>query len=356
MSELNNPLFDSQREKAGSLTINKYIFQYHWALYKIITDHQDLSEYAVFVELHEDVIICNSLDVSTAKFDFNQVKTTSITFNTNQLLKKKKNANSILGKLIKSGYEKPFTNSLDKINLVSVNDYGLKLKKEGTKLKVIRKVDLSDNQLSELEVELKKEIDIIGLPENIQFVVTNLPEDNYQNVTIGAISTLIHSLYPNSYTDANNIYTTLIDELLRKGKETYDFALWDEVLKNKAVTSIQVGNVIAQFTNIKDETSIDAIFYDICKELKLNVIHSKQLRQQFNRYRIQRLSNRSTLQLDTTKNITKLIDENITKDIVEIEKLIENVRASLPATILKQFPSDLEIKSAIICEFIMIDQ
>lgn len=355
MSEVNNPLFDNQREKAGSLTTNKFIFQYHWALYKIITDHQDLAEYAVFVELHEDVIICNSLNPITAKFDFNQVKTTNVTFNTNQLLKKKKNANSILGKLIKSGNEKPFTESLDKINLVSVNDFGLKLKKEGTKLKIIRKIDLSDNQLIELEVKLKNEIDKNGLPENIQFVVTNLPEYNYQNVTIGAISTLIHSLYPNSYTDANNIYTTLIDELLRKGKETYDFALWDEVLKNKALTSIQVSNVIAQFTNVKDEAYIVTEFYEICKELKLNTIEKKQLWQQFNRYKMLRLANRSTLQLDTTKHITKLITENMSRDITDVEELIENVRTALPKTILKQFPSNQEIISAIICEFIMMN-
>lgn len=355
MSEKKNPLFETQREKSGSTTLNKYLFQYHWALYKIITEHNSLPEYAVFLELHEDVIICDSLDVNKAKFDFNQVKTTNVTFTTNRLVKTKKNGSSILGKLVKSGFEKPFTNSINTINLVAVKDYGLELNKEGAVLKTITKNDLSKKQLDELELELKKEIGVNGLPDNLQFIVTNLPETNYQLITIGAIAELINSLFPYSYTDAKNIYTTLIDELIRKGKETYDFTLWEEVLKNKALTSVQVVNVISQFTNVKNESNIDLEFNDICRELNLKTIQSKQLRQHFNRYRIRKISNRSTLQLDTTKNIIKLVNDNFSNGVTDIKDLIKNVSTSLPQNIKKQFSNDQETTSAIICEFIMMN-
>lgn len=355
MADKKNPLFEAQREKSGSTTLNKYLFQYHWALYKIITEHCDVPEYAVFLELHEDVIICDSLNVKAAKFDFNQVKTTNVTFNTNQLVKSKKNGSSVLGKLVKSGSEKPFSKSINKINLIAIKDYGLELKTKGAVLKTITKDDLSDKQLKELEEELKTEIGVSGLPDNLQFIVTNLPESNYQLITIGAIAELINTLFPYSYTDAKNIYTTLIDELIRKGKETYDFTLWEEVLKNKALTSVQVTNVISQFTNIKNETNIDIEFNDICKELGLNSILSKQLRQQFNRYRTQKLSNRSTLQLDTTKIVIELINQNFTKGIIDIKDLISNVSASLPKNIKKQFSNEHETTSAIICEFIMMN-
>lgn len=355
MPEKKNPLFEAQREKSGSTTLNKYLFQYHWALYKIIIEHRNVPEYAVFLELHEDVVVCDSLDVNKAKFDFNQVKTTNVRFNTHQLVKSKKNGSSVLGKLVKSGSEKPFTKSINKINLIAIKDYGLELKKEGTVLKTITKDDLSKKQLDELEVELKNEIDVNGLPDNLQFIVTNLSEENYQLITIGAIAELINSLFPYSYTDAKNIYTTLIDELIRKGKETYDFTLWEEVLKNKALTSVQVISVISQFTNIKNESNVDLEFNDICKELGLKTVPSKQLRQQFNRYRTQKLSNRSTLQMDTTKNIIKLINENFTNGVTEIKDLIKNVSESLPQSIKKQFSNDQETTSAIICEFIMMN-
>ena len=93
----NNPLFEGQREKSGSTTFDKYSFQYHWALYRVISNHLDQKEYAVIIELHEDVVVSNSLDVDSAKFEFNQVKTNKTPFNTFQLVKNKKAGNSVLG-------------------------------------------------------------------------------------------------------------------------------------------------------------------------------------------------------------------------------------------------------------------
>jgi hypothetical protein len=121
-NESKNPLFDSQKEKAGSQTYDKYAYQYHWALYKILSDHDKVSEYAVFVELHEDVVISTSLNSSEASFEFNQVKTSQSVFNSFQLVKKKKNGKSVLGKLITNGHSKPFTSQISTLNLVSLNN------------------------------------------------------------------------------------------------------------------------------------------------------------------------------------------------------------------------------------------
>ncbi len=79
-TENRNPLFDSQREKSGAKTFDKYSYQYHWALYKVISEHDKKSEYAVFIELHEDVVVCDSLDSEKANFEFNQIKTNSARF------------------------------------------------------------------------------------------------------------------------------------------------------------------------------------------------------------------------------------------------------------------------------------
>ena len=350
-----NLLFIGQREKAGSQTIDKYLFQYHWALFKMITEHNDIIEYAVFIELHEDVVFANSMDCDLAKFEFNQVKTTSTPFNTYQLVTKKKSGNSVLGKLIKSGKEKPFSDSIKSLNLVSVKNFNLTLEKNDVTLKIIRKNDLSLVQLKKLEDELKIEIGLTELPKNIQFIVTDLPENNYQLVTIGAIADLIHKIFPNSYTDAKNIYTVLIDELIRKGRETYDFTLWDEVLKNKALTSIQVTNVLSEFTNIKNEANIEIDFNNICKELGYNLILIKKIQRHFRRYRTQRISNRGTLQIDTTSFLIEEINSCFSNGIDRIEELISTIKASMPEKLSKQFSTDDEIASAIICEFIMMN-
>lgn len=354
MTNKANPLFDEQREKAGSQTIGKYLFQYHWALYKIISDHSEKKEYAVFIELHEDVVISNSLDSEKAKFEFNQIKATNTPFTTHQLVKTKKNGSSVLGKLIKGCNEKPFSKAIENINLVSINNYKLELKK-GVELKKITLEDLTVNEHKVLLDELKSEIGITEFPKNLQFIVTDLPENNFQLVTIGAIANLIHSLFPSSYTDAKNIYSALIDDLLRKGRETADFTLWDDALKKKGLTSNQIIEVISQFTNIKDETKIDLEFNDVCKELNFNLILKKKMKQNFNRYRTSRISNRSTLQIDTTKFLLEAIKQQFTQGVTEIKDLISNIQKAIPQKLKKQFQSEEEITSAIICEFIMMN-
>ncbi len=69
-----NPLALKQREKKGAETFAKYDYQYHWALCRLLDQHQNKSEYAIFVEYHEDVVLADSLDIAKAKFEFNQIK------------------------------------------------------------------------------------------------------------------------------------------------------------------------------------------------------------------------------------------------------------------------------------------
>jgi hypothetical protein len=350
-----NPLFEGQREKSGSVTFDKYSFQYHWALYRVISNHSDQQEYAVIIELHEDVVVSNSLDVDTAKFEFNQVKTNKSTFNTHQLVVIKKGGNSVLGKLIKGVSSKPYATKIETLNLVISNKFSLELAKENVELKIIRKDDLSSKQISELESELKKEIGISVLPANLRFIISDIPDSDYQTILIGTIAKLINSLFPGSYTNAESIYTLLIDELYRKGKVTYDFAKWDELLKNKALTSIQVSKVINEFTNIKDEAKIEIEFNSICSEMGLKSLQAKRLRRSFDRYKRQRISNTSTIQKDTTEFFTTNIEKAINEGVNEMTVLVEKIFNSAPNKIKKQFPTMDDFSTALICEYIMMN-
>lgn len=350
-----NPLFKSQNEKAGSQTFQKYSYQYHWALYRVLEEHENMQEYAVFVELHEDVVISDSLNSESANFEFNQVKTNQEKFNTYQLVKKKKNGKCVLGKLISSGLEKPFSDQISNLNLVSLNDFKLELNEENVKLEKIRLEDLSVNQLGELESEIKKELDIDSLPVNIQFIVPSLSKNNFQNDVIAAIVRLINNLFPNSHHNALEIYRLLIDEIQRKGQVTYDFKKWDELLSKKALTSITVSKVINQFTSLKDEAKVSSEFIDICNELNLNSIEKRLLKRPFDRYRAQKNGNNSLAQLDLTRFFKKEIQDNIDSGVISISTLIGNILEVIPKKIKRQFHSDNEIRSAIICEFILLD-
>lgn len=348
-------MFDGQREKAGATTFDKYSFQYHWALYRVISNHADQNEYAVIIELHEDVVVSTSLEASKAKFEFNQVKTNKLPFNTNQLVNNKKSENSVLGKLIKGVRGKPYASKIETLNLIATQKFNLELEKKDVDLKIIRKEDLSKRQLTDLERELKKEIGLDELPSNIRFIFSDLPDSNYQEILIGVISRIINNLFPGSYYNSESIYRLLIDELYRKGRVTSDFAKWDDLLKNKSLTSIQVTKVINEFTNIKDEAKIEAAFNDICVEMGLKSIQTKKLKRSFDSYKRQRISNTSTLQKDITQFFTDKIDKAINDGVTEMTILIDRIFTSAPAKIKKQFLTKEEFSTALICEYIMMN-
>lgn len=73
----NNPLATAQRERAGAQTFEKYEYQYHWALCRIIGAHENMDDYVVYIELHEDVVLATSTQESIARFEFNQIKNVS---------------------------------------------------------------------------------------------------------------------------------------------------------------------------------------------------------------------------------------------------------------------------------------
>lgn len=353
-TENKNPLFDSQREKSGAKTFDKYSYQYHWALYRVISEHDEKSEYAIFIELHEDVVVCDSLNSEKANFEFNQVKTNSARFTPYQLVHKKKNGSSVLGKLIQSVDSKPYADKVKSLNLICTSNFNLELEKDNVELKTIRKEDLSSKQLKELEDALKKEIGISELPSSVKFIIPDLSDSNYQKVLIGEISNLINRLHPQAFYNDQSIYTVLMDELIRKGKVVYDFTKWDELLKNKALTSVQITTVINEFTNLKNEAQIDVQFNQICGEIDLNSIKAKVLKRSFSRYRRQRISNRSSLQNDTTMFFVNEIESAISSGITEMKDLIQHIHLKIPSKIKKQFTSKEEITSALICEYIMM--
>lgn len=145
-----NPLAAAQRETAGAQTFEKYEYQYHWALCRILGAHEDADDYVVFVELHEDVVLATSTDESVARFEFNQVKNVKATpWNQKKLTSVPKAAaktatNSILGKMLQGVRTKPFLDKLNSLDLVATCGFNLPPKTAGLKLSVISIGDLHE--------------------------------------------------------------------------------------------------------------------------------------------------------------------------------------------------------------------
>lgn len=345
-----NPLFSEQREKSGAETFGKYLYQYHWALYRILKEHEEEKEYALFIELHEDVVLADSLDKDVVRFEFSQVKTNKASFTKNRLIKTEKGS-SVLGKLIDSTLNKNFSDSITDINLVATSGFNKDFLKMGISLENICINDIPYNTLQELSDAMVLELSTNYFPINLHFITPGLPDKGFQDFIIGHISKVVSKLFPDSLTQAENIYRPLMDELTRKGMIKDDFQDWDKLLKNKALTSLTVKRVISEFTTRKNDDEVFRELDSILTELGLKAMQRTTWKKSFGRYYLNRLGNKTLGQLD----IKVAIEENMRNCNYEISKLIDLVRNKLPETICKQFNSEEDMKTAIICEYILKD-
>ena len=97
-----------QRESSGSLTSNRYDYQYNWSLLKLLEITKSLKDFLIVFEFCEDTIVLDSA-TKPQNIDFYQVKTNKQQNKLNWIIshftKKKKDSNeeSIVEKLIDYG-------------------------------------------------------------------------------------------------------------------------------------------------------------------------------------------------------------------------------------------------------------
>ena len=199
-----NPLGSAQREHAGAKTFEKYEYQYHWALCKIFELHTHTQEYVVFVEYHEDVIIGDGLDPTLVKFEFNQVKNYDTgKWTLNRILKRKSKKNgekelSILGKMMDGVNKKGLYDRLHSLGLVNTSGFDLEQIDKDLELSIISAGDLKPECLQQISDALKSEIGSDDVPKILRFVLSDLTTVSFQDASIGRLSNMIESKWPDS--------------------------------------------------------------------------------------------------------------------------------------------------------------
>lgn len=305
-----NPLAVVQRETAGASTYGKYEYQYHWALGRVLDEHSNSTDYVVFIELHEDVVYCSSIDGSKVQFEFNQVKNKSSSKYTNKSLTKrtKKDSNSVLGKMLLGIKDKPYRDKLISLNLVATCGFSLQLNGEPLNLEVIKIGDLHEECINDIQVAIDTEIGDKNLPDTLSFITPTLPAKGFQQYTIGQITSLVNKIKAGANHNAESIYRLLMDELRIKGAVTYDYKLWDDLIQKKGLTGITVENTISQFTQSNDLQVRENELTEILNELNFKHHEKAKIRKEFHRY------HSSSLQ----RNLVVLQDHEIMKNIVNI--------------------------------------
>jgi len=161
-----NPLFGKQREKSGSITLDKYDYQYNWALSELLRDVEAGLATVAFVELHDDVVFADSTDVDCVKFIFCQVKNTKGSAWTRQKLLaiNRGKTSSILGKLVGGASIGSFAERVTKLRLIATAGFKLKLRDDAVSLQTLDFINTSkpgplsfDERLGKAEAYLKGE-------------------------------------------------------------------------------------------------------------------------------------------------------------------------------------------------------
>ena len=345
-----NPLNSPERETSGSDTWRKYRYQYNWALYEMIQNHDKEKEYVIFMEYHEDVVFADSFELNNVMFSFNQVKTTAGKYTPYSICKREDNKLSVLGKLLDSCHKKNYSEQIGEIVIVSRGGFNFTTKKENGAHTKKSFLDIEDKQFAQIEESIKKELSLSSLPSNLYFLVPILPEHGFQDMVIGGISSLASKLYPSSKFNSNEIYRVLMDELGRKGEITEQFTNWSDALEYKGLTSSTVNAVITQHTQVKDEVKIQTELIRLCDELGHDAISRRSLIKAFNHYRTQVLYNQDLILLRIKEFCSSLLSRHINdgKNLSFIVTSgVKEIRDEFP----NSFTTDIEAEAAILYQF-----
>ncbi len=354
-----NPLAAAQRERAGAQTFEKYEYQYHWALCRILCAHEDSDDYVVFIELHEDVVLATSTDESRARFEFNQVKNVSgKPWNQKKLTSVPKTtsdkvANSILGKMLQGVRQKRFVDKLNSLNLVATCGFKLPPKIDGLKLSIISIGDLHDDCLKDIQAAIDKELGTYPIPKTLKFITPDVPASGFQDVAIGRISKLVDLKSPETKCNASTIYRVLIDDLHRKGTVAFEFTEWGTLVKKKGITHSDVERVISSYTENKGSVVFLQDFEDLLKELELKSNKRIQIRRALQRYHNTVRLERNLIAIDqqqAVKNVVERTFESFKKQ--GVNEFMEQALASLPKASQKFFVDLESIQAAIIYELL----
>ena len=360
LSMESNILGHAQRETSGATTFGKYNFQYHWALCRIIEKHKSNADYALLIEYHEDVVIADSLFGSSAKFEFFQVKNTGNSFTVDSLTKRVKGAeglkNSILGKLLSSCIGTEYETRITEIGLVSASGFSFDQKDNKLKLDIITSGDLSVDCLSGLTGKLKSELGIDIFPENLKFIIPKIKLENQEEFVIARFAELVNEIFPNSHCNAVNIYRAIIDEIHRKGQNTYDFTMWEKMVEDKSLTSHTVKDVIAVNTTSPKFEDFEKDFEYLAKsDMKWNTLTSRKMVKKIKQIYLRRVGYASAFDMNIMRIAQQALSNVPEEDYTETSDYIKAVvMKAKQLNIESQIPEDDDILCEIIYCFLKV--
>ncbi len=350
-SESGNPLFHSQREKAGSVTVDRFDFQYNWALFEFLELHKHKKASIVFVELHEDVVFSSSLDAAEARFVFCQVKAGNRSaYTAKALTSRRKDKPSILGKMFSAIENKNIEERVERLRLVATAGFSLDVAEKGFHLEELPWSALAPktaNQIVEaLKLELKSDISV----NKLHFHEPKLPNRQHDLTVVGLIAKLISERVPQESANAHAIYLALQDELRRKGSVTWDYSDWNSLVLNKGLTAQRVEALFEQFTSSQSIDELMDDFDEQTKELGIPTRERRLFRQAARAYVLETLAGGSLAHVQTQAAICEMLRDKWPAQLSM--NILEGYSKETPAAARETLIDGTSLMAALIIEYL----
>lgn len=329
---LNTP----QRENNGAIAGNRFQYQYHWALIKLLRLFNEQDDFVLFLEFAEDIIILDSED-NPKEIDFYQIKTNndskSFYWTLGDLMKTgttPKPKKSFMQKLI-DNYVR-YEGNVKQINFISNKPYKFK----STSSLINKHIFLKDLSTDEFK---KVQDNICNFCKNkncsneckslVVFSISELPFDSFRNTCIGELSEFLDKNCKSKDINERALYKTLISDIERKSNVEDIPTDKEKLIDLKSITRKQFSEQLNKIDiNSQIHNEWGEIHTDISKYF--NMIETKKIKKAFERLIIDMLNPENLLLnkiIQYVSDIREYIEDNFEDDLKSyLYKIVNKIR------------------------------
>ena len=327
VSIYDNLLNIPQRENAGSLVPNRYKYQYHWSLAKILDLYETQDDFAMFFEFGDDVLILDS-SKEPKTLDFYQIKTrkqnNTLYWTLSNLTNKGTKTNpkqSIIENLI-DNYARYKYENIKSIQLVSNLPFKFDMmviqSEQNCKLEL-----LSDKEIQKIfsqTCHICKKTDCNEECKSIIcFSCSGIPIDYFKETCIGKLNNFLVKKYPNFNLSPQSLYDVLLKDIEIKSMKIGQYISPEDLIKDKCISKDQLDKQLNEFHKNSilhnQWTEMDQKFSKI-----FPINQRKNIKREFKKYIIDSLNPENILLEKINKTIQlQLKDKTEDKEINDDE-------------------------------------
>lgn len=255
------------RENSGARSSNRFDFQKDWALCHLLLLHSSQEDYALLLEVEEDILVLDSETIPSA-VEFYQVKTmNSGNWTRPRLLHRPRGQDglrsSILGKLYESFSR--YQDHTKKVCLISNTSFKLDLQSNHPSLERddISFADLSQDELGCIASALKAERGLTEEPDLTAIWClrrTDLSLNGHATHAQGKLAEFLERMYPARAIPIPTLYRVLITEISRKTNSEFTGASFQDLVSRRGITRSLFQSIL---DNLRDPKELDPILAQV---------------------------------------------------------------------------------------------